>query len=152
MSRMTALLATGLVAMALADISVAAGPVALTGLEEGQWDLRSRDPAEPVQRICVKDFQQLLQLRHQGQSCKQFVVEDRPGHLTVTYNCPRTGHGRTDLRVETPRLVQIDTQGVADGFPFAMSLEARRTGLCKPLPPGSTVDSPNRPHLSIAPR
>jgi hypothetical protein len=110
-----------------------ATPTALAGLEPGQWDLRSRDPGEPLQRICVRDVQALLQLRHPGQNCSRFIVEDTPDRTSVTYTCPGTGHGRTVVRVETPRLVQIDSQGVADGYPFALDLEGRRTGACAPL-------------------
>jgi hypothetical protein len=49
----------------------------------------------------------------------------------VSYQCIGAGKGRTDIRVETPRLVQIDAQGIADGAPFALSLEGRRTGDCR---------------------
>ena len=105
-------------------------PAVLSILETGQWDLRSRDPGEPSMRVCVRDRQALLQLRHQGQACKRFVVEDSPRRTDVAYTCPRTGHGRTVLRAETPRLIQIDSQGVADGYPFALNLEGRRTGTC----------------------
>jgi hypothetical protein len=49
----------------------------------------------------------------------------------VTYDCAQAGQGRTALRVETARLVQIDSQGVSGGTPFAMTLEARRVGACK---------------------
>lgn len=106
---------------------------ALSGLEPGQWELHSRDPGEATTRLCIKDFQQLIQLRHQGQVCKRFVVEDTPGRASVSYTCPRTGHGLTVMRMETARLVQIDSQGVADGYPFALNLEARRTGVCSPM-------------------
>jgi hypothetical protein len=131
-------------------------PVALAGLEPGQWDLRSHDPSDPSLRLCVKDMRDLLQVKHIGQSCSRYVVADGPDKTSVTYDCPRTGHGRTDLRVETSRLVQISSQGVADGFPFALSLEGRRTGECRSLQSkpyaGSSNRSSNRPRLSIAPR
>lgn len=114
-------------------LSPAPPPAALAGLEQGQWELRSRDPGEPSLRICVRDTQSLLQLRHQGQICRHFVIEDTPERFSVTYTCPGTGHGRTDVRVETPRLIQISSQGVADGAPFALDMEGRRTGSCAPI-------------------
>lgn len=107
---------------------------ALRNLERGQWELRERGTkrsAPPRQRICVGDPSQLLQMQHKDGACSRFVVSDTSDHAVVTYQCRDKGTGRTDLRVETPRLVQIDSQGVADGAPFALSLEARRTGDCK---------------------
>lgn len=114
-------------------LSPAGSPAALAGLEPGLWDLRSRDPGEPPLRICVRDPQSLLQLRHQGQACRRFLVEDSADRASVSYSCPGTGHGLTVVRVETPRLVQIDSQGVADGAPFALDLEGRRIGACAPV-------------------
>lgn len=107
---------------------------ALRGLEKGQWELRelgtearSRKP----KRICVGDPSQLLLPRHNSGDCRRYVVNDSADHAVVTYECRGAGTGRTDLRVETPRLVQIDSQGIADGAPFSMSIEGRRTGDCQ---------------------
>jgi hypothetical protein len=50
--------------------------------------------------------------------------------VTVSYVCPGMGRGRTLLRVETPRLVQIDSQGLANGAPFALRAVARKVGPC----------------------
>ena len=50
--------------------------------------------------------------------------------VTVQYTCPGRGFGRTHIRRETRRLVQIDTQGVAEGLPFSASIEGRRVGDC----------------------
>ncbi len=105
---------------------------ALRHLEKGQWELRERGsrPASAPRRICVGDPTQLLQVQHKDGGCSRFVVADTSEHAVVTYQCNGRGNGRTDLRVETPRLVQIDSQGVADGAPFALSIEGRRTGEC----------------------
>jgi len=130
-------LLAALPAAVAAPLAVASeGPAALPGLaalEPGQWDLRSRDPANPSLRLCVRGLQDLVQVRHPGQSCSHFVVEDKPTRISVTYTCPKAGHGRTDIRVETSRLIQLSSQGVADGLPFALNLEGRRTGDCGPL-------------------
>lgn len=106
---------------------------ALRQLEAGQWELRERGAkqAAPPQRVCVGDPAQLLQVKHGNGGCSRFVVADTNDHAVVTYQCNGRGNGRTDLRVETPRLIQIDSQGVADGAPFAVSLEGRRTGDCR---------------------
>lgn len=105
---------------------------ALRQLERGQWELRERGarPTTAPKRICVGDPAQLLQVQHKDGGCSRFVVADTQERAVVTYQCNGRGNGRTDLRVETPRLVQIDSQGVADGAPFAVSIEGRRTGDC----------------------
>ncbi len=103
---------------------------ALDSLEPGEWELRSRDPSDAPIRLCAADLRQLLQPRHPGASCSRLVLEDGAKRTVVTYDCVGSGRGRTSLRVETARLAQIDTQGVADGSPFALVAEARRVGVC----------------------
>lgn len=107
--------------------------VALRQLEKGQWELRERGTRRdepPRRRICVGDPAQLLRAGDREGTCDQFVVADSPDRAVVTYQCKGRGSGRTDLRVETPRLVQIQSQGVSDGAPFDLQLEARRIGDC----------------------
>lgn len=103
---------------------------ALHQLEPGQWELRERDVKSGVRRLCATNLEQLLQLRHSRASCKRFIVSNTPRELIVTYDCGASGSGRTALRAETSRLAQIQTQGIADGAPFDMTVEARRTGIC----------------------
>ena len=86
---------------------------ALRALDTGQWEVRERGEDAHARRICVSD------LRHGAKA------------VSITYDCAAAGNGRTDLRVETDRLVQIRSQGVADGAPFAFDAEARRLGPCK---------------------
>lgn len=101
----------------------------LNDLMPGRWEIRSRDMAQ-LQRICVRNGRELLQLRHNGRTCKRFIVEDAANRVTVTYNCQAAGNGRTTLRQETDKLVQISTQGVDGGSPFAIEAEARYIGGC----------------------
>lgn len=105
---------------------------ALGLLEPGQWQLteQSNAPSRLTQRICVGDAAALLQVRHAGASCSRYVIENEAKHGTVHYTCPGAGHGRTTIRVETPRLVRIDSQGIADNAPFEFVLEGRRIGPC----------------------
>lgn len=103
----------------------------LNTLERGQWQLRDRDDANsPVRNICLGDARVFLQLRHERAQCSRYVIEDEARSVTVHYTCPGAGHGRTTIRKETSRLVQIDTQGIANGSPFSLAYEARRTGPC----------------------
>ena len=104
----------------------------LSGLDRGQWQLIDRDNGgAPVRSLCLGDATMLLQLRHEGAACQRFVIEDTPTAVTVQYRCTGTGNGRTTVRRETARLVQIDTQGIFNGAPFSYAYEARRTGVCR---------------------
>ncbi|MFM9976871.1 MAG: DUF3617 domain-containing protein [Sphingomonadaceae bacterium] len=104
---------------------------ALSALQPGLWAVRSRDPdGPPPRQFCLGDPRVLLQLRHHGQSCRNFVVSNEPTMAVVTYSCPGRGNGRTTIRVETPRLAQIESSGIADQSPFDLALEARRIGEC----------------------
>ena len=69
-------------------------------------------------------------MRHSGGNCNRFVVEDADRNVTVQYTCRGNGYGRTHIRKESPSLVQIDSQGIADGKPFQFTAEARQTGRC----------------------
>ena len=101
----------------------------LDRLTPGLWEIRNRDGGQP-ERLCLDDGRRLIQLRHPNMACRQFVVEDAPGAVTVHYICPGQGTGRTRLRFETTRLVQIESTGVASRLPFDFAAEARRIGEC----------------------
>ena len=100
----------------------------LDRVEHGQWLLRETDGG--VRRICITNPAMLLQIEHGRTQCEHFVMENAAHSATIRYTCPGHGHGRTTITVETPRVVQIDTQGVANGAPFSVAFEARRTGGC----------------------
>jgi len=102
----------------------------LDRLEKGSWQLRERGKDGVLQTICVGDARKLIQVYHPRASCSRYIIEDMPNAVTVHYTCPGAGHGRTSIRSETNRLVQIDTQGIAEGKPFSQAIEARRTGGC----------------------
>ena len=102
----------------------------LNQLERGEWELRMREEGAPVERICVRDARRLIQLRHPADQCDRLVVTDDPAEVTVQYTCKGKGYGRTQIRRETNRLVQIESQGIAGGVPFSFSAEARRVGDC----------------------
>lgn len=112
---------------------------ALQQMQPGQWTLRSRaDPGEN-RSVCVADARALLQVQHSGAVCNRFVIANSPQSVTVHYTCPGAGHGRTTISVETPRLVQIESQGMANNEPFMVEFEARRVGEC-----GSKIGSLSR--------
>lgn len=103
----------------------------LSRLQPGDWELIRRDEPGMPRHVCLRDLHRLIQLRHPGQSCRRVVVEDGEAKVVVQYTCPGHGYGRTEIRRETEGLLQIDTQGIAGGLPFAFSAEARRVGACR---------------------
>ncbi len=125
-------LSFGLVFLLLPSSLVAEPLQALSKIDPGLWDIRSTDARDGGQTMCVADPVVLLQLAHPGLACSRFPIENAPQAVTVHYRCPAAGSGQTRLRVETPRLVQIETQGIVRNAPFSMTYEARRLGPCAP--------------------
>ena len=100
----------------------------LDTLEKGGWSLHIREGG--IQRICLHNGRELIQLRHNQANCGRFVIEDGPEAIDVQYTCPGAGYGRTSIRRETRGLVQVQSRGIANGEPFAISAEARHDGHC----------------------
>jgi len=107
--------------------------IALQQLQPGRWTLNSHDASFETRAICIGDPKVLLQIRQPIGSCNRFVVANDARHAVVSYSCAGAGNGLTTIRVETPRLAQIETQGVVAGAPFDLAIEARRTGDCPSL-------------------
>ena len=120
----------GLMAASWTSAAVAPVPQALRALEAGEWELRGRGEGAETQKLCVSDPRQLLQVRHGRTLCSSFTISDSPNAVSVNYDCAAAGNGRTDLRVETAKLIQIRSQGIANGAPFAFSAEGRHVGSC----------------------
>ena len=124
------MLATATLAGATVVPAQAPSLAMLDTLEKGSWQLRERGNQAVKQTMCFGDARKMIQIFHPRASCSRYVIEDTPKSVTVHYTCPGAGHGRTTIRSETNRLVQIDTQGIADGKPFSQAYEARRSGAC----------------------
>jgi hypothetical protein len=126
----------GMLLMLAAPIAVLAAPVLaqtslamLDTLDKGGWEVRYRD-GSTTRKVCVRTGREFIQLRHADAGCNRFVVEDGASQVTVQYTCRGNGYGRTNIRKESGVLVQIDSQGIADGKPFQFSAEGRRAGGC----------------------
>lgn len=118
-------------AAAVAAPAVSQRVNALAKLQPGLWQLRILGgAASRAAPVCIGDPAILTQLQHRNAPCSRLVVAQDGQGATVHYTCPAGGYGQTMLRVETPRLVQIDTQGIADNSPFAFRAEARLIGSC----------------------
>lgn len=104
---------------------------ALGIVEKGAWELHEVGNRR-APRLCLPDVSDLLQIRHRsGAGCSRFVIANEPRTATVHYTCPGAGHGRTTLTVETPRVMRVETQGIARNAPFDLQYEARRTPACR---------------------
>lgn len=120
----------GLAFPGLAEPAQAPTIAALQVIQPGQWALRSRSDPAQSRALCLGDPVLLLQLRHGNAICSRFVVANDPRGAIVQYRCAGSGHGRTMIKVETPRLIQIESQGIMNNEPFVISYEGRRVGEC----------------------
>lgn len=124
------------IAFALASGAAVAQPaaaptlMAMRGVAAGNWSLRAVGSAEAARASCFTDTAAFLRLRLRTVQCSRFVIEDTPRLSTVHYTCPGIGHVRTTIHVDTPRSLRIESEGIADGMPFADAYEARRIGGC----------------------
>lgn len=127
--------ATILASVAAAAAGVAAGasqaelPV-LGRLEGGLWQLRSLEGGGSFGAICLVDRGEMAQLRHRGLACRRTVVGQSRDTVEISYSCAAAA-GQTTVRVETPRLARVESQGVDNGVPFGFRAEARRVGPCR---------------------
>jgi hypothetical protein len=124
--------------IALAAAAAAALPAAATiaaedspfgNLETGKWTVRSGDGAAE-RELCLRDPAQLVRLEHAGATCANESVAGDGRGVTIQYSCPGHGYGHTILKIETPRVATIETQGLVDGRPFAYRATARKVGPC----------------------
>lgn len=116
----------GTVAAARPDASLAL----LSRVAAGQWEVHEIGARAAPRRLCVSDPAALLQVRHGPRACTRTPITTGPRAATVHYDCHAAGYGQTVLTVERPALVRIQTQGIANGQPFDLDLEARRVGAC----------------------
>ena len=129
----TRLLAWGLAGLTVLSVPASSQRAALAMLDQiepGRWEVKLRDGSGRSFSICLDNGRKLIQLRHEALACDRLIVDDRADQVTVQYTCRGRGYGRTSIRRETGRLVQIETQGIAEGLPFDFAAEARRIGDC----------------------
>lgn len=102
--------------------------IALGQLEPGLWQLDTKGQAS--KSVCVADGSELIQIAHDQSGCSRFVITNDPKASTVHYSCQGAGWGRTTVRIETARIAQIQTQGIAKNAPFDFVTQAKRVGAC----------------------
>jgi hypothetical protein len=101
----------------------------LNRLERGQWELRGPNNGLLV-ALCLGNPILLAQPQHGAAACARDVVAADESTMTVNYVCAGAGRGRTTIRFETPRLIQVESQGLDHGVPFALRAQGRRVGEC----------------------
>lgn len=125
-----------LIALGLIGISASATPqarrplTALASLQKGLWEIREISNPGARAAFCVSDPNILMQVQHRTEPCSRLVISSSVTSATVHYTCPAGGFGRTSIRVESPRLALIETQGIRGGTPFEYRAEARRKSSC----------------------
>jgi hypothetical protein len=130
-SRRGALVLAGAVLCAVPAAALSMARIAaLDKLERGRWQVRELNGATRSAALCLGDPAILMRFEHRGAACRSDTVADGAAAATVQYSCPGRGFGHSKVRVETPRLVRVDTQGLSQGRPFSYRLEARRIGAC----------------------
>jgi hypothetical protein len=130
MKRRGALLVAGAVIAAPVCAYASMTIDALSKVERGRWQVRDLNQATAPAALCLGDPVQLVQFEHREAPCPSEVTGRTANAASVQYSCPGRGFGHSQVRVETPRLIRVDTQGVSNGRPFSYRLEARRVGNC----------------------
>ena len=106
------------------------GLALLDTLERGNWQLRTTGSNESLTKICLGNPDALIQIRHSGLACEQYIVRTSANSVTVSYTCKGQGQGLTTIRKESNRIVHIQSQGIRDNAPFSFAVEGRRIGPC----------------------
>jgi hypothetical protein len=105
----------------------------LDSIQRGKWQLRpvtGVSSTVPVTQICLGNPASLIQMQHGSANCDKYVVRSTPNTVTVSYSCKGQGQGLTTVRMESSRLLQIQSQGIHNNAPFSFSAEARYAGVC----------------------
>lgn len=119
------------VAVAVAALSAAAGPSALSQTAGGMWEVSGAPGSRQPIRQCIRDTRILAQFEHRGRACPQTVLSDSHVQSRIEYACGASGFGTSSITVITPRSLRIQTQGISGGLPFDYVIQARRIGSCR---------------------
>lgn len=107
----------------------------LDSLERGMWQFRAvggGPTGSAIGKLCVGSASKLAQIQNSNNDCSQLVLRSSPNSVTINYSCKAAGQGTTTIRKESSKLIQIDSQGIKNGAPFAFSVEGRFAGACPP--------------------
>lgn len=108
---------------------LAAPSTALTRVSPGVWQLQEVD-GPGRRRICATDTSRLLRLRESGTGCSRYVQDSDSRSMTASYTCRGGSWGRSVLTVHDAASIKLETQGIADGAPFAVNYDGKLIGSC----------------------
>ena len=121
-----------LVPLLLSGVAAASlAPRALSSVLPGLWEVSARADGHDARRICLSDPRLLMQWQHRTINCGQRLLANGPSSAVIDYNCGPAGFGHSRLTLLTPRTLRVETQGIADNYPFEQVLHARRVGDCR---------------------
>ena len=124
-----------MIGAAVAGLAVPAGAAAvhyglLDTAKPGRWSLHQPGESDGRRSMCVPQGRALAYVAHRSNGCRVVHARARrPQEIELSYICPGV-QGMSRIRLESDRLVHIETQGIAGGAPFHESLEARWSGAC----------------------
>jgi hypothetical protein len=121
----------GVAALAL----VCAGPMLLSQVQGGLWEVTGAPGTKQPVRICLADVASLARFEHRGKDCSAKILKTAASSTWIDYDCRVAGFGHSQIEILTPRSLRIDTQGISNGLPFAYVLQARRIGDCPAAQP-----------------
>lgn len=110
-------------------LAAASPPSVLSQIAPGLWEISGSRGARAT-RVCVAQPPLLAQVEHRSARCKRTVLRNDDVSALIEYSCTGGGFGHSKISMLTPRLVRVETQGIADHAPFAYVVHARRVGNC----------------------
>ena len=109
-------------------LGAASLPSAMIG--PGEWEV-SATAAARGEKLCLSDPALLIQWEQRTKACERTVLTSSADRAEVHYTCSGGGFGTSKVEELTPRSVKVDSQGIADGLPFARTIYAHRLGACR---------------------
>lgn len=104
-------------------------PADLGALLKGRWQITEAGSKTSTTQ-CIRDSHQFFQIMHPSLICSQRLLMHSGKRTSLRYDCPGEGWGHTVVTMESPKLVRISTQGISEGVPFDMKIEARYQDAC----------------------
>ena len=127
---MSTLTVAAALAGAAATLIAATGPLALSQVQPGLWEISGAPGTSAPVRQCIADLATLARFEHRASNCTAKVSKTAATLEAIDYTCGGGEFGHSEIDVITPRSLRISTQGISGGLPFNYVLQARRLDDC----------------------